>query len=74
MLGGAFADNKINGPLAGFLFIQNESAAAVLAGGQAGCDLQFARNWVVGAQIDGAWTNLVGSRAETGSQGLACFT
>jgi outer membrane immunogenic protein len=70
-LGGAFADNKINGQLAGFLFIQNESAAAVLAGGQAGCDLQFARNWLVGVQIDGAWTNLVGSQAETGSQGLA---
>ena len=44
------------------------SAAAVVAGGQAGCDLQFARNWVIGAQI--AWTNLVGSEALTGSQGL----
>jgi outer membrane immunogenic protein len=69
-LGGAFADNKIDGDLAGFLFIQNISAAAALAGGQVGCDLQFARNWVVGAQIDGAWTNLKGSQAETGSQGL----
>jgi outer membrane immunogenic protein len=67
-LGGAFADNKINGQLAGFLFIENDSAAAVLAGGQVGCDLQFARNWVIGAQI--AWTNLVGSEALTGSQGL----
>jgi len=69
-LGGAFADNKINGDLAGFLFIQNDSAAAALVGGQVGCDLQFARNWVVGAQIDGAWTNLKGSLAETGTQGL----
>lgn len=69
-LGGAFADNKINGDLAGFLFIENDSAAAVVAGGQVGCDLQFARNWVIGAQIDGAWTNLVGSEALTGSQGL----
>jgi len=69
-LGGAFADNKINGQLAGFLFIQNDSAAAVLVGGQVGCDLQFARNWVIGAQIDGAWTNLTGSEALTGSQGL----
>ena len=43
-LGGAFADNKINGDLAGFLFIQNGSAAAVTVGGQVGCDLQFARN------------------------------
>jgi outer membrane immunogenic protein len=69
-LGGAFADNKINGDLGGFLFIQNVSAAAVTVGGQVGCDLQFARNWVIGAQIDGAWTNLKGSQAETGTQGL----
>jgi outer membrane immunogenic protein len=69
-LGGAFADNKINGNLAGFLFIENDSAAAVIAGGQAGCDLQFARNWVIGAQIDGAWTHLSGSEALTGTQGL----
>ena len=69
-LGGAFADNKVNGDFAGFLFVQNDSAAAALVGGQVGCDLQFARNWVVGAQIDGAWTNLKGSLAETGTQGL----
>ena len=69
-LGGAFADNKINGDLAGFLFIQNDSAAAVTVGGQVGCDLQFARNWVIGAQIEGAWTHLNGSEALTGTQGL----
>lgn len=68
-LGGAFADNKINGVLAGFLFIQKDSATAATVGGQVGCDLQFARNWVVGAQIDGAWTNLNGSQALTGSSG-----
>jgi outer membrane immunogenic protein len=73
-LGGAFADNKINGDLGGFLFIQNVSAAAVTVGGQVGCDLQFARNWVIGAQIDGAWTNLKASQAETGSQGLPAST
>jgi outer membrane immunogenic protein len=69
-LGGAFADNKINGQLAGFLVVENDNAAAALVGGQVGCDLQFARNWVIGAQIDGAWTNLHGSEALTGSQGL----
>jgi len=69
-LGGAFADNKVNGDFAGFLFVQNDSAAAALVGGQVGCDLQFARNWVIGAQIDGAWTNLTGSEALKGSQGL----
>ena len=68
-LGGAFENNQLYG-----LFTtgaggttttgrvnQNASSAAVLAGGQGGCDLQFARNWVIGAQIDGAWTNLNGS-------------
>jgi hypothetical protein len=37
-LGGAFADNKIDGVLAGFLVTQNDSAAAVTVGGQVGCD------------------------------------
>jgi outer membrane immunogenic protein len=69
-LGGAFADNKVDGVLGGFLFIQNDNAAAATVGGQVGCDLQFARNWVVGAQIDGAWSNLVGSKALTGTTGL----
>lgn len=70
-LGGAFADNKINGALAGFLFIENDGATAATVGGQVGCDLQFARNWVIGAQIDGAWTNLNGSQALTGSAGTS---
>jgi len=69
-LGGAFADNKVNGQFTGFLFIQNDSATAATVGGQVGCDLQFARNWVIGAQIDGAWTNLVGAEALTGTQGF----
>jgi outer membrane immunogenic protein len=43
--------------------------AAATIGGQVGCDLQFARNWVIGAQIDGAWTNLAGSQALKGSSG-----
>jgi outer membrane immunogenic protein len=70
-LGGAFADNKLNGQFAGFVVNQNDSATAVVAGGQVGCDLQVARNWVIGAQIDGAWTHLSGSERLTGSQGLA---
>ena len=70
-LGGAFADNKVNGPIAGFLFVQNDNSAAVTVGGQVGCDLQFAPNWVIGAQIDGAWTNLVASKAFSGSGGFA---
>lgn len=53
----ALADLGTTGPVGYF-------SGAVLIGGQVGCDLQFARNWVIGAQIDGAWTNL------TATQGL----
>jgi outer membrane immunogenic protein len=70
-LGGAFADNQFYGELAGFVFDQNDSTAAVLAGGQVGCDLQFARNWVIGAQVDGAWTHLTASEGLIGSQGVS---
>ena len=69
-LGGAFADNKVNGQFAGFVVNQNDNATAVIVGGQAGCDLQFARNWVIGAQIEGAWTHLTGSQGVRGTQGL----
>jgi outer membrane immunogenic protein len=69
-LGGAWADNHTNGQVAGFTFNENDSSAAVLAGGQVGCDLQFARNWVIGAQIDGAWTNLTATQGLAGSRSL----
>jgi outer membrane immunogenic protein len=79
-LGGAFSDNKLNGqlatsvPAAGGTMVtdisQNASATSVTIGGQVGCDLQFARNWVIGAQIDGAWTHLHSSQSFTSGQGL----
>lgn len=79
-IGGAFADNHLSGqlitpvPAAAADLItpvaNNASSTAVIAGGQVGCDLQFARNWVVGAQIDGVWTHLSGSQGITGSAGL----
>lgn len=83
-LGGAFAENHLNGQLTtngaidpnlgGVASIttaidQNASSSAATVGGQVGCDLQFARNWVIGAQIDGAWTHLNGSQAFTSSAG-----
>jgi outer membrane immunogenic protein len=68
-LGAAFADNNVNGELAGFLVIQKDGATNATGGGQVGCDLQFARNGVVGAQIEGAWTNLVASQGVKGSSG-----
>ena len=54
-LGGAFENNQLYG-----LFTtgattgrvnQNASAAAVIAGGQGGCDLQFAQNWVLARSL-----------------------
>src|SRR5579859_7432015 len=69
-IGGAFADNKASGQFLGFGLSDNDDATGVVAGGQVGCDLQFARNWVIGAQIDGAWTHLNGSKMFTGSQVL----
>ena len=69
-LGGAWADNHVSGQFAGFFVNENNSAAAVLAGGQLGCDLQFARDWVIGAQIDGAWTNLTATQGVAGSQAV----
>jgi len=77
-LGGAFADNHLNGPLTAGVpgasittaIDQNASSTAATVGGQVGCDLQFAPNWVIGAQIDGAWTHLNGSQAFTSSAGL----
>jgi outer membrane immunogenic protein len=84
-LGGAFADNHVSGPLTangafdpnlgGVASIttaidQNAGSTAVIAGGQGGCDLQFARNWVIGAQLDGVWTHLNGSQPFTSSAGL----
>jgi outer membrane immunogenic protein len=70
-LGGAWADNEFNGTFLNTVFSeQDDSSASVLAGGQVGCDLQFARNWVIGAQVDGAWTNLTANEVLVGSQNL----
>jgi outer membrane immunogenic protein len=40
----------------------NFSAAGFLGGGQAGCDYQFAPNWVVGAEGQASWSSLSSSR------------
>jgi outer membrane immunogenic protein len=78
-LGGAFANNQINGQfvtptgVGGDLITpiaNNAGATAVTIGGQGGCDLQVARNWVIGLQGDGVWTHLSGSQGITASTGL----
>jgi len=93
-LGGAFANNQINGNLNTIVPVgnngdgtpgdpggngvvdlatplaNNAGSTAITIGGQGGCDLQVARNWVIGAQLDGAWTHLSGSEGFTASAGL----
>ena len=41
----------------------DRSADGFAAGGQIGCDYQFASNWVVGAQLMVDWTDIEASRA-----------
>ena len=41
-----------------------DQGAAVLGGGQVGCDYQFATNWVIGLAGDFSWTNLDGSTSD----------
>jgi outer membrane immunogenic protein len=90
-LGGAFANNHLNGNFNAFVpgtqnadgtgplavnlttpLADNAGSTAVTVGGQGGCDLQVARNWVIGAQVDGVWTHLSGSEGiNTTSVGLS---
>jgi outer membrane immunogenic protein len=75
--GGAFSNDHVDGvfptgPGTTGPLNQNLGPTGVLIGGQGGCDLQFARNWVIGGQIDGDWTNLnssVGLNAGSSSHG-----
>ena len=36
-----------------------------LAGGQVGCDYQFANNWVIGIENQGSWSDIKGDRADS---------
>lgn len=54
---GCYAGGQVGGA---FL---DQIASGAVAGGQVGCDYQFAPAWVVGAEGAGAWTGLTGSRA-----------
>jgi len=48
----------------------NDWSGGVLGGAQAGCDVQFAKHWVVGFSADAAGANITGSAAQTNSFGL----
>ena len=74
-IGGSFIDKKFNGPFvdaavpstfgAPTSFAISDSSTDLgstgfLAGGQVGCNLQFATNWVVGIEADASWANSQG--------------
>ena len=52
----------------------NVGTAGVLGGAQAGCDLQFAKHWIVGVSADAAGANIQGSTAQTNSFGTGPVT
>jgi outer membrane immunogenic protein len=68
------------GPTAGFISSNsvnvgngagsNPLLPGILGGAQAGCDVQFAKHWVVGFSADAAGANIAGSTAQTNSFGL----
>ena len=68
------------GPTAGFISSNsvnvgngagsNPLLPGILGGAQAGCDVQFAKHWVVGFSADAAGANIQGSTAQTNSFGL----
>jgi outer membrane immunogenic protein len=77
-IGGSFVDTKFSGQFvdtavpialgAPTSFVISDSSTDLtpmgfLGGGQAGCNLQFATNWVVGVEVDASWANPQGGGA-----------
>jgi outer membrane immunogenic protein len=68
--GGGFVNKKLSGAIPfgapTFFTITNNSidldSTSLLIGGQVGCNLQFTRRWVIGAEFDASWANKQGSR------------
>ena len=61
-VGGAFTDDTSTNR---FGSSSSRDTSGFVAGGQIGCDYQFAPGWVVGAEGQGAWTSLNNSKAST---------
>jgi outer membrane immunogenic protein len=43
----------------------DQNTTGFLIGGQIGCNLQFARRWVIGAEFDASWASQQGNRTTT---------
>src|SRR5262249_29390542 len=71
-IGGSFVDKKFNSPFVdtavpstfgaptSFAFSVSSmdlGSTGFLGGGQVGCNLQFAPNWVIGVEADASWAN-----------------
>jgi outer membrane immunogenic protein len=66
-VGWAFGDNELTAdPLNSFFFVADPlpttlGSNGILVGGQFGCNLQIARNWVIGVEADASWANISAS-------------
>ena len=66
-VGWAFGDNELTAdPLNSFFFVADPLPTTLgsngfLVGGQVGCNLQIARNWVIGVEADASWANVSAS-------------
>jgi outer membrane immunogenic protein len=55
-----FSGLGVDAPSGGF----NIGSGGVLGGGQIGCNLQFSRNWILGAEGDFGWSSISGTVQE----------
>lgn len=62
--GGAWGRSHPTGPNSDVEFGSTYNVGGVLAGGEAGCNWQFAPNWAVGVEGDYSWSNKEGSNVD----------
>jgi outer membrane immunogenic protein len=63
--GGEFGRSHATGSGTGAEFAPSYNVNGFLAGGQAGCNWQFASNWAVGVEGDYSWSNKEGSSLDS---------
>jgi hypothetical protein len=64
-VGGGWADETITAPAIVPGVSVTGHTAGVLGGGQVGCNLQFARNWVIGIEGEGSAADIKGDTNQT---------
>src|SRR5436190_12396038 len=68
-VGGGWGRKDFSNPDIALFAPDGETFRAVtsgwLAGGQVGCDYQFASNWVIGVEDQGSWANIKGDHVDS---------